>query len=229
MTTYGYCRVSTAEQAADEKTSLASQERQIRGAAMMRGEEDVIIFTDAGVSGALQLKERPQGKELMRQIGHGDTLIASKLDRLFRSASDALNQVEDFQRRGIDLVVSDMGRDSITGNGAARMFFGIMALVAEFERSRTLERTLEGRQRKNDGGGFIGGQPPFGFMVEGEGTKAVLVPNEDERKIIERAMDMRVLGLSLREIVKGLTEEGYVSRKDSPFSPTQVSRMLKTR
>src|ERR1700723_1209968 len=44
MTTYGYTRVSDISQV--DGCSLADQERVIRGCAMMRGDEDVVIFSD---------------------------------------------------------------------------------------------------------------------------------------------------------------------------------------
>ena len=50
----GYCRVSTQDQAADNRTSLAEQERIIRGIAMVKGVDkmDVTLYSDPGVSGA---------------------------------------------------------------------------------------------------------------------------------------------------------------------------------
>ena len=53
--------------------------------------------------------------------------------------------------RGIDLIVADMGTEPVTQNGVSRMFFGMLALVAEFERERIKEQSAEGCAAKRPG------------------------------------------------------------------------------
>ena len=55
-----YCRVSTAEQAA-EGLSLDAQEARGRAWADAHGVEEVEVIADAGVSGTKALSERPGG------------------------------------------------------------------------------------------------------------------------------------------------------------------------
>jgi DNA invertase Pin-like site-specific DNA recombinase len=45
---------------------------------------------EPAVSGAVPLAERPEGGKLWNQLRRGDTLVAVKLDRAFRSSSDCL-------------------------------------------------------------------------------------------------------------------------------------------
>src|ERR671917_2564176 len=124
MAAYGYVRVSSAEQAGNDRTALA---------------------------------ERPGGRELLAVLRPGDTVIVAKLDRAFRNAADALATAETWKKRGVDLIVADMGTEPVTQNGVSRMFFGMLALVAQFERERIAERTAEGRAAKRRAGGHIGG------------------------------------------------------------------------
>jgi DNA invertase Pin-like site-specific DNA recombinase len=42
------------------------------------------------------------------------------------------------------LIVADMGADPVTDNGTAKFFFTVLAAMAEFDRERILERTLDG-------------------------------------------------------------------------------------
>jgi DNA invertase Pin-like site-specific DNA recombinase len=194
---YGYARVSTTEQA--DGGSLADQERRIQGVALTRGEVLGRVFNERGVSGSLALDERPLGRELCRALGPGDTLIVAKLDRAFRNAADALARAEAWRRGGVNLIVADMGTEPVTGNGAAKMFFGMLALVAEFERERILERTNEGRRSKAARGGHIGGSAPFGYQVQGQGREAMLVENPGQKKALRtirrlrRSMSLRAL------------------------------------
>jgi hypothetical protein len=53
---------------------------------------------------------------LFAKLEHGDIVIAAKLDRLFRSALDALKVVESLNKRGVKLHLLDLGGD-ISGNG----------------------------------------------------------------------------------------------------------------
>jgi putative DNA-invertase from lambdoid prophage Rac len=183
MAVFGYARVSTAEQAADDRASLAEQERRIRGAAMMLegkiGETTPQMVRDEGVSGSVPLKKRKHGGPLMAQLQAGDWLIAAKLDRLFRSAEDALVVARELQERKVHLILVDLGSDPVTGNGISKLFFTLLAAIAEFERTRVLERMNEGRAGKAKRGGHIGGDAPYGYRVEGAGKAARLV--EDHR------------------------------------------------
>src|SRR3954453_19043448 len=75
----------------------------------------------------------------------GDVLVVWKLDRLARSLHDLVVIAEDLKSRGVGLKI-------LTGEGAAvdttqpqgRMVFGILAVMAEFERELMRERTMAG-------------------------------------------------------------------------------------
>jgi len=55
------------------------------------------------------LYQRPEGQKMLAHVQKGDVIVASKLDRIFRSASDALSTIERWRRKGIDLVICDIG------------------------------------------------------------------------------------------------------------------------
>lgn len=205
MAIYGYVRVSTNEQAKGQ--SLAEQERRINGAAMINGQEVTWTYSDSGVSGSVHLANRAAGKDLLEVMQKGDTVIVSKLDRAFRSAADALTTAELWKKKGFNLIVSDMGPEPITGNGAAKMFFGMLALVAEFERDRITERVMEGKKAKRAKGGYLGGARPYGYSVSGEGKEAALVPIPQEQAVIRLIFQKRDTGLSFRKIAATIKEE----------------------
>ena len=203
---YAYCRVSTAEQVMG--TSLEDQRKKAQGVAMMRGADLDEVFVDAGVSGSVALARREQGGRMFAKLTAGDVVIVSKLDRIFRSASDALNMVELWKDQGVDLIISDMGADPVTQNGVSKLFFSIMASVAEFERTRIKERQVDGQRAKRGQGGFVGGRTPFGFRVEGAGKSAVLVPIQTEQEAISKMKALRAEGKSYRDISAALQEQG---------------------
>ena len=226
-----YSRVSTTEQAANGTTSLAEQTRRNKAIADLRGVPSAEFerFVDAGVSGTIPLAQRPAGKAMLAAAKAGDIICANKLDRLFRSASDALATAEKLRQREIGLVLIDIGVEPVTNNGASKMFFGMLSLVAEFERERIAERMSDGRRAKAANYGHIGGDAPYGYAVEGQGRAATLVPLEHEQEVVRKARQLKHLRVRLCEITRVVNEGGHRDRQNSPFKSYQILRILKTR
>jgi putative DNA-invertase from lambdoid prophage Rac len=216
MSVYGYCRVSTDRQA-NQGESLGVQERQLQGYATMQGLKLDHIFVERGVSGSIPLASRPEGAAMLAALQHGDVVVSPKLDRVFRSALDALQQTEALRVRGVSLHLLDLGGD-IAGNGLSRLFMTIAAAFAELERDRIRERITQVKRDQKARGRFLGGiRPPFGFRVEAGGG---LVPDEAEQAAICRAKRMRSRGKSLRFIATKLAQDGR------RLNPESVRRML---
>lgn len=224
---FAYARVSSIEQAAEGNASIPEQLRKGKALAQMRGVpgKDVVTFIDKGVSGSTPLAFRPQGKEMLEAAQAGDTICASKMDRLFRSAIDALATAEELKQRGVDLVLLDIGSDPVTGNGVGKMFFGIMACVAEFERSRINERTEEGRRGKRARRGFMGGGVPIGFKVQGKGRDAQLEEDEREQAAIAKVKDLLESKHQPGRIARYLTMY-HPTRSGRPWQCVQVQRIM---
>ena len=222
----GYIRVSDSSQAGPDKTSLDSQETTIHGFAQMQGHNkfDVQIFRDAGVSGAMKFKSRQGGMDLMAIVKPGDTVVAAKLDRMFRSSVDALTVAEEFKAAGINLVLLDLGTEPITSGGVAHFVFTMLAAVANMERERIKERCGEGRRAKKSNGGAIA-HAPFGYRKVGDRSAARLELDSREQDIIAFAK-AREKTHSLRSISKELEQAGYLSRTGKPFAPFAVSNIL---
>ncbi len=205
MAVYGLTRVSTLDQA--EGTSLDEQERKIEAIATVAGLSVDRIFTDAGISGSVPLSERPAGGELVALLQPGDTVVCNKIDRLFRSAADALTTVKEWQESGIDLIVVAFGADPVTANGTSKLMMGILSMVAEFERDLIRERMDDGRAAKKAKGGHIGGSAPFGYRKLGEGRGAMLEPVQAEQRAIDRMVVLKAKGASLRRIADVIKSE----------------------
>ncbi|MFL5287167.1 MAG: recombinase family protein [Rhodopila sp.] len=206
MTVFGYTRVSTSEQAADDRSSLDTQRRKILAAAELSGLTVDQFIEEPGVSGGKPLADRPKGGPLLAQLSKGDVLIVAKLDRAFRNAADALATAEQLKARKVDLIVADMGSEPVTANGVGRMFFGMLALVAEFERDRIKERSAEGRIAKRRDGGHIGGSTPFGYRKIGVGRAARLEPDPAQQAALMDMQAMAVQGLAFRAIAQAVQE-----------------------
>ena len=217
MAVYGYVRVSTDRQA-DEGVSLGAQERTLAGYALMQGLQLDRTFVEQGVSGSTPLVERPEGAKLLAILRPGDIVLTPKLDRMFRSALDALRVLERLHAQTIGLHMLDLGGD-VTGNGISKLVFTILSAVAEAERDRIRERIVDIKRDQRRQGRYLGGIVPFGYRLGADGE---LIADAAEQAVIERARALRQAGRPLRAI-QAVVEMDF-SRK---LSLDAISRMVK--
>lgn len=204
MAVIGYARVSTARQAHDGE-SLDVQRRQIEGHAMVHGLVLDEVVVEEGVSGSVPVNERPKGGSLFSRLQSGDVVIAAKLDRLFRSALDALQVVENLKARNVRLHLIDLGGD-IAGNGLSKLFLTIAAAFAEAERDRIRERIATVKADQKVRGRYLGGKVPFGYRVSAEGQ---LVPEPVQQEAIREILHQRrVHNAPLRQIASHISQHG---------------------
>ncbi|MGK2911245.1 MAG: recombinase family protein [Sphingobium sp.] len=216
MAVYGYCRVSTDKQS-EEGESLGVQERQIQGWCMIAGETLTETFVEKGVSASIPLAKRPQGAALLAILRNGDTIVAARLDRVFRSALDALQTVEAMQKKKIRVIIIE-GLGDITGNGMAKAFLTISAAFAELERDTIRERVTTVKADQRDRGRYLGGKVPFGFRVE----EGALVEVPEEQAVTVDIRSMRASGLPLRTI-----QATVLARYQRKLSLDAISRVTK--
>ena len=89
--------------------------------------------------------ERPGLNACLRALQPGNMLVLWKLDHLGRDLKHLVNTVDALRARDVGLkVLAGAGAqiDTTTANG--RLFFGIFAALAEFERELIVERTRAG-------------------------------------------------------------------------------------
>lgn len=224
MAVYGYARVSTQAQVEDGE-SLGVQERQLQGWCMMHGHELATTFVEEGVSASVPLDQRPQGRALLSIAKRGDTILVARLDRLFRSALDALQTVERVRGKGVTIFVID-GLGDITGNGMGRAFMTIAATFAELERETIKERVKAVKVDQRQRGRYLGGKVPFGFKLEYVGEDddrdAQLIVEPTEQIIIANIIALSGQGRSLRSIRAKIIED-----HDRALSLDAISRIIK--
>lgn len=141
MRKIGYLRVSTYEQRPD---------RQIDGLRDMC--DDLRIETISACS-----PHRPVYEAVLDDLRPGDMLIIWDLDRAYRSAKDALTELDRLRERGIDFQIANLSIDTTTPAGI--FVYTIMSALAEFERRTLAQRTREGVAAARRRGKRIG-RPP---------------------------------------------------------------------
>lgn len=184
MKTVGiYVRVSKLDQHPE------NQERELRRIAEIRNWTifENRVFTDHGISGAKGEDKRPALKELMdlarRHKIH--VFMVWEFSRFARSTKHLLDALDKFRMWNVDFVSVQQNADTTTASG--RMLYGVIAVIAEYEREQIRERVLLGLDRAKSEGKKLG-PPTIGNRKK---RKAV-----DPREIVELVQS----GMSCREV-----------------------------
>lgn len=135
----GYCRVSTEDQ---------NLERQI-AALQTYGCDQLFLEKKSGKN-----RHRPELERLLSTAQAGDIVVVQKLDRLGRSTIDLIEITDQLRAKGVDFVSLSESFDTTTPVG--RLYFNIMAILAQFEREQTLERVKDGIRVAKQNGKHLG-------------------------------------------------------------------------
>lgn len=139
----GYGRISTNGQTMDLQTDAL----EAAGCAQIFIERE---------SRSTRIIERPEFKKALLSLRAGDTLVVWKLDRLGGNLVDVVLTVDALKERGIQF--RSLTERIDTGDATGRMFFQFIAVMAEFERTRLIERTKAGLAAAR-ARGRMGGRP----------------------------------------------------------------------
>ena len=140
----GYARVSTTDQ------DLALQLHALAGA----GVDDANLFTDV-LTGARA--DRPGLTAMLATATAADTIVTWRLDRLGRSVLHLADLAEQLRERGIGLRSLSDGVDTSTIGG--RLLYGLLSVLAEFERETIKDRVRAGMGAARRAGVHCGRRP----------------------------------------------------------------------
>lgn len=149
MRTFAYCRVSTTEQTTD------NQVLQLKNIGYDIPPHRIVAEQ---VSASIPSAERKGFKLLVNKLESGDTLVVTKIDRLGRDVIDVITTITHLQGLGVKVVSLDLGNTDLT-TAAGQFQLNILASVAQFERTRLIERTNEGLARAKAEGKVLGRKP----------------------------------------------------------------------
>lgn len=102
-------------------------------------------------------KKRPVYENLVGSLNSGDIFVIWDLDRAYRSAKDALVELDRLRSRGIEIQIASLSVDTSTPHGM--LIYTFISGLAEFERRLLSERTKQGLQAACRRGKRLG-RPP---------------------------------------------------------------------
>jgi site-specific DNA recombinase len=207
-----YVRVSTTKQEA-EGTSLQTQEAACRAYATDNGYEVVATFSDVysgedvfNRSGMTELRD------LLRARG-ADVVIGYALDRVSRNQTHQGLILSEIEHAGARLeLVTEKLEDTPEG----RLLLSVRGFVAEVERLKISERTNRGRRKRaQDGKMMPGPRPLYGYRWR-DATRSALEINPETAPILRRIFHELAGGTSMRQVAKGLTQDGIPTATGAP-------------
>lgn len=209
---FGYLRVST-DQQAESGLGLDAQREAVDKTAARLGLPLAEVFTDAGLSGALDLESRPSLFAAVQSLKRGDVLIVAKRDRLGRDLIGVAMIERSITRKGAR-IVSAAGEGTEGTDAGAMMQRQILDVFAEYERRLIGQRTKAALQAKR-ARGERAGNIPFGYRVASDGQK--LEPCEAEQAALAILRELRGAGFTLQRIAEELNRQGFTTRRGTPW------------
>jgi DNA invertase Pin-like site-specific DNA recombinase len=179
----GYARVSTADQSLNLQMDALNE----------YGCEE--IFQEK-MSGAKD--DRPELNQALRMLRSGDKFVVYKLDRLARSTKRLIEIADELKERKIEFVSIQDNID--TSSPAGKAMFGMLSVLAEFERDIIRERTLAGLKAAR-ARGRKGGRPKVNTQKL---RQAVILYKSQEMTVKEIHQET---GVSPSTLYRALSEE----------------------
>lgn len=154
--TFGYCRVSTAEQKEDRQIQAMNEQ----------GIEERDIFIDKASGKNF---ERPQYQALKTQLREGDILVIKSIDRLGRNYKQICDEWREITSdikaniKVLDMPVLDTTKtEGLIGQVISDIVLQLLGYVAEQERAFIKQRQAEGIKLAKEKGKRLG-KPPIEY------------------------------------------------------------------
>ena len=205
-----FTRVSTQQQ------HLESQEDSLRRAAIADGfsENDMIVIGSKESAIKLEEEERQGLQELKKVLAKGNVNIIYifELSRLSRkpkvlySIRDQLLEAK-VQLKCLNPSFTLLNNERTQFDNTASLIFSLFGAMAEQEMIEKKARFHRARRRLAEEGKFNGGRIPFGYRVDKEQGKLIVI-DEDDAAIVREVFNLYESGVSQPQLAKEFYRRG---------------------
>ena len=219
-----YTRISTDE--THQPYSLEAQDVRLRNYIATQPDWALARTFTNQISGAKL--DRPGLDRALVEAGAGqfDLLLVYRVDRLSRSVRGLAQVLDELDKAGVAFRPATEPFD--TSSAAGRMMVQMLGVFAEFERATIIDRVIAGMERNAAAGGWLGGNPSYGYTTHPDGGHLAVNP-------VEAPLIPVIFNLYAREHLGGtaiatqLNAQGHRTRTGAPWSDRSVITVLRNR
>jgi DNA invertase Pin-like site-specific DNA recombinase len=188
MTTFLYSRVSTGTQVKHGE-SLEVQRNLLEDYAKNKKLKNLVFVEEAGVSAAkTATKNRKQWQGMFARLQPGDVVVATRLDRIFRSVADAATTISALKSKKVHLHLVEKN-GLVAGGINEELQFHIVAAVAQFDSQLKSERIREVKASMRSRFIYSGGRKMKGFSKAKVEGNVMLTVDESEKRALEKCVE----------------------------------------
>ena len=213
-----YARVSSGKDAMLH--SLSAQVSYYSDYIQKHGWEYAGVYADEALTGTKDNRENFQRLLAECRKGNVDMVITKSISRFARNTVTLLSTVRELKALGVDVYFEEQNIHTASADG--ELMLTILASYAQ-EESLSVSENMKWRIRKN----FENGKPWSGFILgyRFQNGQFAVVPEEAE--IIKRIFREYLDGLGATAIMKGLNEDGILTRTGKPWRTEGVLKILR--
>ena len=209
----------------DVEAQLEALEHRLRSWAESNGITLLDVVREVALPADGHLLERPGFKEVLQHLHRmrPALLVVSDLGQLGASPLAWPVTIVMAERLGATLVILEGTPPSMD----ERVDCSVRDLLAALSQLVDVDHRVPIQARMDEKGALgelRGRRPPYGFVVGPDGR--TLVRDEDEQRLIARAVELRMRGLSYQKIGATLEEEGFHPRKAHSWHSTTLRSIL---
>ena len=213
-----YARVSSGKDAMLH--SLSAQVSYYSDYIQNNGWEYAGVYADEAITGTKDKREGFQQLLAECRNGNVDMVITKSISRFARNTVTLLTTVRELKELGVDVYFEEQNIHTTSADG--ELMLTILASYAQ-EESLSVSENMKWRIKKN----FEDGKPWSGFVLgyRCENGQYVVVPKEAE--VVRRIYREYLEGLGATAIMKGLNDDGILTRTGKPWRMGGVLKVLK--
>ena len=213
-----YCRVSSGKDAMLH--SLSAQVSYYSDYIQKHGWEYAGVYADEALTGTKDNRENFQRLLAECRKGTVQMVITKSISRFARNTVTLLETVRELKALGVDVYFEEQNIHTMSADG--ELMLTILASYAQ-EESLSVSENMKWRIRKN----FENGKPWSGLILgyRFQNGQFVVVPEEAE--IVKRIFREYLGGLGATAIMKGLNEDGILTRVGKPWRTEGVLKILR--
>ncbi|MEE8471015.1 MAG: recombinase family protein, partial [Dehalococcoidia bacterium] len=223
-----YARVSSDRQ--DTDLSISAQLRALRDHAAKNGHQVVREFVDEAESG--RTAARPTFREMISMARRSskpfEAILVWKYSRFARNREDSILYKSLLRKHGVQVIsITEPFEDTPTG----RLLEAIIESLDEFYSANLGQEVLRGMRESASRGFYVHSRTPYGYrrvkVRDGTKERPTLEIHQEQAPVVLRMYKELLSGAGLKEIAKGLNNDGISSPRSKRWGKTSVHGILK--